>query len=326
MKHLLVTGGAGFIGSHFTRFALRSAPDAIVTVLDALTYAGDRARLVDAERDARCHFVHGDVCDGPVVASVLAGREGAPAVDAIAHFAAETHVDRSIADPAPFIRTNVTGTYTLLEAVRARGANGPRLLHVSTDEVYGDLGVRDAPFTEDSALAPSSPYSASKAAADALVLAWRRTYGVRAVITRGANTYGTHQFPEKLIPVAMARALAGKPIPLYGDGSHRREWLHVDDHSEALWTVLCAERCRHAVYNVPGEADVPNLSVAELILESLGLPRTQVEFVEDRKGHDTRYALSGARIQEEFGWVARRKLKDEMTAIVLFERLRKRVG
>ena len=330
MRHLLVTGGTGFIGSHFTRYALRvmraGTGDALwVTVLDLLTYAGDRGRLVDVEREPRFAFVHGDVCDGALVASLLAGREGAPAVDAIAHFAAETHVDRSIADPAPFIRTNVTGTYTLLEAIRARGANGPRLLHVSTDEVYGDLGAHDAPFTEESPLAPSSPYSASKAAADALVLAWRRTYGVRAVITRGANNYGTHQFPEKLIPVAMARALAGQPIPLYGDGSHRREWLHVVDHSSALWTVLTAAAPRHAVYNVPGESDVSNLEVAGLILDSLGLPRSQIEFVQDRAGHDVRYALDGSRIRGEFSWTPRRRMRDEMAAIVAFERARVRV-
>jgi dTDP-glucose 4,6-dehydratase len=320
IRHLLVTGGAGFIGSHFTRHAMRVSPDTVVTVLDALTYAGDRARLPDTPADAQLRFVHGDICDAPLLASLLSARDGAPAVDAVAHFAAETHVDRSIADPIPFVRTNITGTYTLLEVIRALGAAGPRLLHVSTDEVYGDLRPGEAPFTEVSPLAPSSPYAATKAAADGLVFAWIRTYGVRATITRGGNNYGTRQYPEKLIPVALAHALAGEPIPLYGDGMQRREWVHVDDHADALWTVLNAERPRFSVYNVPGEPDVANRTVAEIILDSLGLPRSLIASVADRPGHDRRYALDGSRLRDEFGWQPKRMMREALPSIVAFER------
>ncbi|HYV95992.1 MAG TPA: dTDP-glucose 4,6-dehydratase [Gemmatimonadaceae bacterium] len=316
MRHILVTGGAGFIGSHFVRHAARGATNARVTVLDALTYAGDLRRIADVA--SAITFVQGDICDRALLDSLLAADD-ASGVDAVVHFAAETHVDRSLADPAPFLRTNIAGTQTILEAIRARGALGPRLLHVSTDEVYGDLAAGDAPFTERSPLAPSSPYSASKAAGDSLVLAWVRSYGLRATIVRGANNYGPFQYPEKLIPVVIEHALAGRSIPLYGDGLQRRAWIHVEDYVGALWTLLGADRPRHTVYNIPSEPDITNREVAEIVLDALSLPRTRIASVADRAGHDRRYAIDGTRFLEEFGWTLRHNMRESLPKVVAWE-------
>jgi dTDP-glucose 4,6-dehydratase len=280
---VLVTGGAGFIGSHFAR-RLAAAGDEVV-VLDKLAYSGNRANLDGVAHD----FVQGDICDPDAVAEAGAG------CDAVVNFAAETHVDRSILGPAEFIQTDVAGTQVLLDWARATGV---RHLQVSTDEVYGDLegGGRS---TEDDPLRPSSPYSASKAGGDLMVLAYVRTYGVDACITRGANTYGPNQYPEKFVPLFVTNALDREPLPLYGDGRQRREWLYVDDHAAALELVLREGRAGE-VYNVGGD-ERENLDVVERILELTGADRSLVQHVEDRAGHDRRYALDTAKL-ERLGW------------------------
>jgi dTDP-glucose 4,6-dehydratase len=297
----LVTGGAGFIGSNFVRHLLAERPDAEVTNLDALTYAGHMENLAEVRDDPRHRFVHGDICDTAVVRDAMKG------VDVVFHLAAESHVDRSIVEDAPFLRTNVIGTGTLLPA--ALDARVKRFVQVSTDEVYGELpwrdpadGNADAPkFTEDTPLAPRSPYSASKAAGDHLALAYHSTHGLDVVVTRCSNNYGPFQYPEKLLPVLITRALADERLPVYGDGLYVRDWIHVHDHCRGL--LVAAERGRAGrVYNFGGNAERTNLSVVREVLRVLGKPESLIEHVRDRPGHDRRYAIDASRAEAELGW------------------------
>lgn len=305
MNTLLVTGGAGFIGSNFVRQVLESSPYRVIN-LDLLTYAGNRESL--AGLDASRHvFVHGDVCDGALVRRLLAEYQPVGLV----HFAAESHVDRSIDDPGAFIRTNVVGTQTLLDAALdywKGGAQGFRFVHVSTDEVYGSLSLDEPAFTESHRYAPNSPYAASKAAADHLARAWHRTYGLPVMITNCSNNYGPYQFPEKLIPLMLINALEGERLPVYGDGQQRRDWLFVGDHCRAVLQVLEAG-APGRVYNIGGNAEMTNLDVVHLLCDLLdqrvpGLrPRRElIEYVTDRPGHDRRYAINAGRIRAELGW------------------------
>jgi len=289
-RPLLVTGGAGFIGSAFVRRLLGNHPDRTLIVLDKLTYAGNLANLREVEDARGYRFVHGDIADAEVV------DELAAQVDAIVNFAAESHVDRSIESPDAFIRTDVHGTYVLLEAARRHGHH--RYLQVSTDEVYGDLASGSA--REEDRLVPRSPYAASKASADLLVGAYQVTYGLQACITRASNTFGPHQYPEKIIPLFVTNAIDGEALPLYGDGLQVRDWLHVDDHCAAIELVL--ERGEPGqVYNVAGDNELTNLELTHLILEQLGKPMSLIRSVPDRPGHDRRYSLDAARIRA-LGW------------------------
>ncbi len=292
---LLVTGGAGFIGSNFIRRMLRREPDLSLINLDALTYAGCRDSLADLEGDRRYEFVHGDIQDENLVRRLVAR------VDGVINFAAESHVDRSIEDPDVFLKTNIQGVRVLLDAVRLEKGRDLRFHQVSTDEVYGDLGEGGGYFTEESRLAPSSPYSASKTAADLLALAWRRTFGVDVVITRCSNNYGPYQFPEKLIPLMIWKASRDEPLPVYGQGLNIRDWLFVDDHADALWEVYRRAE-RGAVFNIGGNNEWRNIEIVKLILRQLGKPESLIEFVDDRPGHDLRYAIDAGRIQRELGW------------------------
>lgn len=308
---LLVTGGAGFIGSNFVLAALAGAGEPIVN-LDKLTYAGSLANLDALRGDARHVFVKGDICDRALVRQLFARHRPR----ALLHLAAESHVDRSIEGPAEFVQTNVVGTFALLEEARAYWLSlaAPeraafRFLHVSTDEVYGSLGPDDPAFSEATPYAPNSPYSASKAASDHLVRAYWHTYGLPTVITNCSNNYGPHQFPEKLIPLMIHQALAGKPLPVYGDGENVRDWLFVLDHCAALRTVL--ERGRPGeVYNIGGGAQMKNLDLVKTLCALLddARPRTGgsyadlITFVKDRPGHDRRYAIDSRKIQAEIGW------------------------
>lgn len=307
---ILVTGGAGFIGSNFVLDWLAQNDEAIVN-LDKLTYAGNLKNLLSVQQDARHIFVKGDICDTPLVASLLDTHKPR----AIVHFAAESHVDRSILGPGEFIRTNVNGTFSLLEAARSYWANlskdtqaSFRFLHVSTDEVYGSLGPDDAPFTETTAYAPNSPYSASKASSDHLVRAYYHTYGLPTLTTNCSNNYGPYHFPEKLIPLMIANALAGKPLPIYGDGKNVRDWLYVGDHCAAIRCVLQSGRPGET-YNIGGWNEKTNLEVVHTLCEILdslvpksGSYRDQITYVTDRPGHDRRYAIDARKIERELGW------------------------
>ncbi len=312
MKALLVTGGAGFIGGNFVLDMLAGGADRRIVNLDALTYAGNRDTLSSLEGDARHVFVHGDIGDRALVDSLLA--EHRP--DAIVNFAAESHVDRSIDGPAAFVHTNVVGTLTLLEATLAhwRALDGTardafRFLHVSTDEVYGSLG-EEGRFTEETAYQPNSPYSASKAASDHLVRAFHHTYGLPTLTTNCSNNYGPYQFPEKLIPLMIQKALAGEPLPVYGDGRNVRDWLYVRDHCRAIQRVLEAGRTGE-VYNVGGDSERENIHVVRTICALLDQRRpladgrrreSLISYVKDRPGHDRRYAIDSGKLQRELGW------------------------
>ncbi len=314
---VLVTGGAGFIGSNLIRWILREAPGVQVVNLDLLTYAGNLESLEDVARDGRYRFVRGDIGDAELVARLLAG-DGGPPADAVLHLAAESHVDRSILGPAVFVDTNVRGTLTLLEAARAELDRRPRpfrFVHVSTDEVYGSLGPADPPFTEATPLAPRSPYAASKAGADHLVHAYVETFGLPAIITRCSNNYGPYQFPEKLIPLMITRALRDEPLPVYGDGLQVRDWIHVNDHARALWTVLTRGMLGCA-YNIGGASEVPNLEIVRAILRLVGKPESLIQHVTDRAGHDRRYAMNAGRLRTELGWAPRHTLKEGLAATV----------
>jgi dTDP-glucose 4,6-dehydratase len=292
---LLVTGGAGFIGSAFVRYVLGHDAGAHVVTLDKLTYAGNLENLAPVDANPRHRFVHGDICDARLVAGILADTP----LDAIVHFAAESHVDRSILSPEAAIETNVKGTATLLDAARA--ARLPRFLLVSTDEVYGDV---DAPLEADESfsLKPSSPYAASKAAADLLALSYVRTFKLPVVITRASNNYGPYQFPEKLIPLMISNAMEGVPLPVYGDGMQVRDWLYVDDHCRGILAALRQGRDGE-VYNIGGNRALPNVEVIRRILQIVGRPESLMKTVTDRPGHDRRYALRSEKIARETGFV-----------------------
>ncbi len=290
---LLVTGGAGFIGSNFVRSVLERYPDYQIFVLDKLTYAGNLENLAGLETNPRFQFYQGDICDPEPLGSILKS-----CVDAVVNFAAESHVDRSILDASEFARTNIVGTLNLLQASRRAGVI--RFLQVSTDEVYGSLGPAGA-FTETTPMAPNSPYAASKASADLLVRSWFVTYGFPCLITRCSNNYGPYQFPEKLIPLLVTNAVAGIALPIYGDGLYTRDWIHVLDHCTALERVLQNGRPGE-VYNIGARQEKTNLEIVRLILSSLGKDDRLITFVADRPGHDRRYAIDSAKIEQELGW------------------------
>ncbi|MGO9240598.1 MAG: dTDP-glucose 4,6-dehydratase [Bryobacteraceae bacterium] len=293
---LLVTGGAGFIGSAFVRLALAHNWAARVVNLDKLTYAGNLENLSAIKTDPRYRFVHGDICDAALLHKLLDDERP----DAIVHFAAESHVDRSILGPGAFVETNVRGTFCLLEAARA--AQTPRFLHVSTDEVYGSIEEPHAAH-ESFPLRPSSPYSASKAGSDLLALSYFSTFKTPVVITRASNNYGPYQFPEKLIPLMIANALEDLPLPIYGDGLQVRDWLFVDDHCDAIWAALNHGR-EGEIYNIGGSRALPNREVVSLILAQLGKPESLMTPVADRPGHDRRYAITTAKLAAASGWQA----------------------
>lgn len=295
---ILITGGAGFIGSNFVRYMHKKYPDYTLVNLDKLTYAGRRENLQDLEGKPNYTFVQGDICDKALVAKVLKEY----AIEAIVHFAAETHVDRSITGPSVFVTTNVLGTHTLLDA--AREAKIQKFYHISTDEVYGALTLEDPEkFTEKTPLAPHSPYSASKAGSDLLVHAYYATYGLPAVISRCSNNYGPYQFPEKVIPVFIKAAMTDQPLPVYGDGLYVRDWIHVEDHCRASDVILHKGKPGE-VYNVGGGNERSNIEIARLILKELGKPESLITHVQDRPGHDRRYAIEDTKIRTELGWKA----------------------
>jgi len=308
-RRALVTGGAGFIGSNFVRHWHGQA--ASLTVLDALTYAGNRATLADLEGQTGFQFVKGDICDTALVNQLIAENE----IDTVVHFAAESHVDRSILGPAAFVQTNIVGTFTLLEAFRQHWETlgKPehfRFLHVSTDEVFGSLGSEDPAFSETTPYAPNSPYSASKAGSDHLVRAYFHTYGLPTLVTNCSNNYGPYQFPEKLIPLMCVNILSGKPLPVYGDGQNVRDWLHVTDHCEAIALVL-QTATPGETYNIGGNNQVKNIDIVQQLCNLMDdlagdLPvsptRQLITYVTDRPGHDRRYAMNIEKIQRELGW------------------------
>jgi dTDP-glucose 4,6-dehydratase len=338
MARLLVTGGAGFIGCNFVHYWIARHPGDRLVVLDALTYAGTLANLRELEGRSDYRFVRGNICDAGMVANLLGEEE----IDTIVHFAAETHVDRSIAGPDEFITTNVIGTHSLLKAAKAiwmeeRRLERHRFHHVSTDEVYGSLQPGDAAFVESSPYAPNSPYAASKAASDHLVRAYHRTYGLCATISNCSNNYGPFQFPEKLIPLAIARVLAGEPIPVYGDGRNVRDWLHVTDHCRGIEMIL-TDGVAGEVYNIGSEGECENLSLLRILCETIDerfkespelrqrfpqAPPAQgrradslIRFVTDRLGHDRRYAINPAKMHGTFGYRATIPLQQGLGATV----------
>lgn len=300
---ILVTGGMGFIGSNFVRYLLREHPAARVVNLDKVTYAGNPRNLADVAEDSRYTFVRADVCDANAVAEALTAH----GADQIVHFAAETHVDRSILEAGDFIRTNIEGTRVLLDAARKAGVR--RFLHVSTDEVYGSLGPEGL-FTEKTPYDPSSPYSASKASADHLARAYQHTYGLPVMVTNCSNNYGPYQFPEKLIPLMILNAAEGKKLPIYGDGMNVRDWLFVEDHCRALWCVL-TRGIPGETYNIGGSCEQPNIEIVRRVCALVddlrpGLPHAPctslITYVKDRPGHDRRYAIDAGKILRELGW------------------------
>ncbi len=310
---VLVTGGAGFIGSNFIRYVLRTRPGWRVVNLDKLTYAGNLGNLADIADDPACSsrhsFVRGDIASRDLVNHVFETERP----DAMVNFAAESHVDRSILDPAPFVATNVGGTQVLLEAARRHGVG--RFVQISTDEVYGSLGPGDPPFTEASPLAPSNPYSASKAAADLMALAYYRTYGTPVIITRCTNNYGPHQYPEKLIPVIVLSAARERPVPIYGDGQNIRDWIHVEDHCSAVALLMQHGRAGE-VYNIGACCEWRNIDLAKALLKAMGRPESLIEFVPDRLGHDRRYAVDAGKLEREVGWSPRHSLAETIPALV----------
>ncbi len=305
-----MTGGAGFIGANFVRRRRHSEPGEKLVVLDALTYAGNLASLDGIDGVT---FVRGDICDGAVVEATLRDH----GVDTIVHFAAESHVDRSILGPGAFVQTNVVGTLTLLEKAKAAGIK--RFLHVSTDEVYGDLAMDDPAFTEATPIRPRSPYSASKAGSDHLVHAWFETYKFPTLITRCSNNYGPFQFPEKLIPLMILNAMADLPLPVYGDGMNVRDWIHVEDHCDAIARVLAAGK-EGEVYNVGGRSEKPNIEIVKTILNILNKPESLIRYVADRPGHDRRYAIDDRKIERDLGWTRARRFDEGLRATVAWYR------
>ncbi len=325
MKNVLVTGGAGFIGSNFVRYLLDAEPQVQIINLDALTYAGSLENLKDLPNAERHTFVQGDICDRDLVPNLLRQHK----IDTIVHFAAETHVDRSILGPEPFIQTNVFGTFNLLESARqvwlvekSMPIEQVRFHHVSTDEVYGTLKPDDPAFSEMTPYAPNSPYAASKAASDHLARSYHHTYQMPVTISNCSNNYGPRQFPEKLIPLIILNALTGKPLPVYGDGQQIRDWLYVTDHCEAIHLILTKGKPGET-YNVGGNNQPPNLTIVETICDLLDevKPRAEshrklIRFVVDRPGHDRRYAMNISKIQRELGWDPRHNLTDGLLETV----------
>jgi dTDP-glucose 4,6-dehydratase len=304
----LVTGGCGFIGSNFIRLLLAERPERKIINLDLLTYAGHPSTVADLVGHPNYRFVQGDVADPQMVAQVMG-----QGIEEVVHFAAESHVDRSIDSPSVFLRTNVTGTAVLLEAARSHGIR--RFLQIGTDEVYGHLGPHDPPFSEQTPVDPRSPYSASKAAADQLALAWHRTFGLPVLLTRCSNNYGPYQFPEKLIPLMIAKAMDHASLPVYGDGMNIRDWIHVEDHCRAVLAVLEKGEIGR-VYNVGGDSERTNLFIVKTILAILGRSESLIRFVTDRPGHDWRYAMNAERIKQELGWAPRHNLDDALATTV----------
>ncbi|TCK19482.1 dTDP-glucose 4,6-dehydratase [Thiogranum longum] len=307
MRNVLITGGAGFIGSNFVRYWLANHPGDRVVNLDALTYAGNLESLKDIESNPNYRFIHGNVCDVDCIEKVFEDEK----IDTVVNFAAESHVDRSILGPEVFIKTNIHGTFTLLEAARKfwdKDKTGCRFLHVSTDEVYGSLGPEDPAFTEQTPFAPNSPYSASKAASDHLARAYYHTYDLPVLTTNCSNNYGPYQFPEKLIPLVIINALEGKPLPIYGDGMNIRDWLHVEDHCRGIDVVL-DKGCLGETYNIGGCNEWANIDIVKLVCEHLdelrpgNAPKSNlITYIKDRLGHDRRYAIDAGKMKRELDW------------------------
>ncbi|MEK6806981.1 MAG: dTDP-glucose 4,6-dehydratase [Pseudomonadota bacterium] len=320
-RSTLITGGAGFIGSNFVRHLLAQDREVRVINLDVLTYAGSREHLRDLPDPARHVFVHGDICDRDLINRLLREHQ----IDSVVHFAAESHVDRSITGPSAFVQTNIVGTYTLLEACRQYWLDEMkwdgercRFHHISTDEVYGALGPKDLPFTEETTYAPNSPYSASKAASDHLVRAYFHTYGLPVVTTNCSNNFGPFQHGEKFIPTVVRACREGKPIPVYGDGSNIRDWLYVEDHCKGIGLALRGGRLGET-YNIGGGNEWPNIEVVHLIcrlmddLHPAGAPHYRlISFVKDRPGHDWRYAINAKKIHRELSWTRARDFENEL--------------
>ena len=308
---MLITGSAGFIGSNFVHLALKNDPGIKIITLDKLTYAGNKKNLENLPDELRHTFIHGDICDRILVDKLLRDHQ----IDTVVHFAAESHVDRSISGPADFIQTNIVGTFTLLEAARNYWLNEKkwnhtecRFHHISTDEVYGELGPNDPPFTEETPYKPSSPYSASKASSDHLVRAYSRTYNLPVTLSNCSNNYGPHQHPEKLIPTVIRSCVEQKSIPVYGNGSNIRDWLYVDDHCEAISTILNKGKVGET-YNIGGNCEKNNLSLVKMICAIMDQKRPiqqphekLITFVTDRAGHDWRYAIDAKKIKNQIGW------------------------
>jgi dTDP-glucose 4,6-dehydratase len=307
MNTILVTGGYGFIGSNYIRYKLGASSACTIVNLDKETYAGNPANLEDLKGNARLHNVKGDICDCALVRELFDSHD----FDAVIHFAAESHVDRSITGPEIFVLTNVLGTQSLLDVAQQHwreNAAQKKFVHVSTDEVYGSLG-KDGYFSETTPLAPNSPYSASKAGSDLLVRAYYRTYGFPALITRCSNNYGPYQYPEKLIPLMISRALGDEPLPVYGDGLYVRDWLYVEDHCRAIDIV--AQKGRPGeVYNIGGDNEWKNIDIVKLILDTLNKPHTLIRHVTDRFGHDRRYAIDASRMRDQLGWQPRTSFEE----------------
>jgi len=311
--NLLVTGGAGFIGSAYVRMARRRWPDDPIVNVDALTYAGNLQNLRDLESDRRHEFVRADIRDGDALLRLMRAH----GIEVVVNFAAESHVDRSILSVDPFVDTNVAGTVRLLEAARAAGVR--RFVQISTDEVYGTLPPTGTPFDETSPLAPRNPYAASKAAADGFVMAFHHTHGVDTVIARCANNYGPYQFPEKLIPLMILNAFDGQPLPVYGDGLQVRDWIHVDDHCEAVDAIVRGGQSG-AIYNINASDERRNLDVVRAILRLAGRDESLIRHVPDRPGHDRRYAMNASRIRDDLGWRPRRAFDDGLAETVAWYR------
>jgi len=327
MKNVLITGGAGFIGSNFVRYLLVHEPDLEIFNLDALTYAGSPENLANLPNPGRHHFIKGDICDAQLVSQVIADHQ----IDTVVHFAAESHVDRSIHNPGQFIQTNIIGTFNLLEAARAfwlaekkDAPEAVRFHHVSTDEVFGALAPADAPFNEATPYSPRSPYSASKASSDHLVRAYHHTYGLPVTLSNCTNNYGPYQFPEKLVPLTILNALEGKALPIYGDGQQVRDWLYVEDHCEAIHLIL-KKGNNGETYAIGGNNQPPNIEIVTTICAILdelsplpgGSPHTSLmKYVTDRPGHDRRYAMEITKIRRELGWQPTKTLKTGLVETV----------
>ncbi len=294
MQRIVVTGGCGFIGSNFVRHLLATEPNLSIVNIDKLTYAGNPENLADVEDDSRYTFKHGDICDATFVETVLSDGP----VDAVVNFAAESHVDRSILDSGPFIQTNIVGTQVLLDAARQHEI--PRYVQVSTDEVYGSLGDEGF-FTEETPLAPNSPYSASKTAADLIVRSYCHTFEFPGIITRCSNNYGPYQFPEKLLPLFISNLMADKPVPVYGKGENVRDWIHVLDHCRGIEAAMRQGKVGE-VYNFGGKCEMQNIVLTRLLLKLLAKPESLIEYVKDRPGHDLRYAIDCSKAERELGW------------------------